>query len=57
VLQANGDDRAADVLLTARRLFDERVSSIGQPDQRASFLERVPAHRDLARHWRDHAAS
>jgi tetratricopeptide (TPR) repeat protein len=48
-LKANDDDRAQDVLLTAKRLLDERVRNIGEPDLRRSFIERVPAHRRLVR--------
>jgi tetratricopeptide (TPR) repeat protein len=51
VLKANDDDRAQDILVTARKLFDARVRSIGDPKLRRSFVERVPAHRKLAREW------
>jgi predicted ATPase len=55
VLEANDDDRAQNVLLRARKLFDERLRNIEKPKLRRSFIEHVPSHSKLAREWRDKA--
>jgi tetratricopeptide (TPR) repeat protein len=49
ILEANGDDRAADVLLRAHKMFDARAQRIGDPNLRRSFAQNVPAHRALLR--------
>jgi hypothetical protein len=47
VLQAHGDVRAAAVRRTAHSLLQERAAGIEDERLRRSFLENVPAHRDL----------
>lgn len=48
VLHANGDPRAKDVLARAYCLLQERAGSIEDLALRRSFLENVPAHREIA---------
>jgi tetratricopeptide (TPR) repeat protein len=47
VLEANADDRAGEVLRTARMLLQEQADRIQDEQDRQSFLENVPAHREL----------
>ncbi len=47
VLEAAQDPRAPDVLQAAHRLLQERATKAGNEDMRRSFLENVPAHREL----------
>ncbi|MEA4907369.1 MAG: tetratricopeptide repeat protein [Anaerolineaceae bacterium] len=48
VLCQEGDPRATEVLDSAARLLHTRAGRISNPVQRRSFLENVPAHRELA---------
>ncbi len=48
VLQAHGDCRARDILLTAYQLLQERAARIDDEELRRSFLENVAARRELA---------
>jgi PAS domain S-box-containing protein len=47
VLRANKDPRAQDILETTRRLLQEQVARISDEELRRSFLENVPAHREI----------
>jgi hypothetical protein len=47
ILQAHGDPRAEHILSQAHRQLQERVSKIGDGTLRRSFLESVPAHREV----------
>lgn len=47
VLQANQDPRASEVLARARALLETRAAHISDPQHRKSYLERVPAHREI----------
>jgi tetratricopeptide (TPR) repeat protein len=47
VLKAHDDARATEVLRTAYTLLQERAAGIEDERLRRSFLENVPAHRDL----------
>lgn len=47
VLRANQDPRAGDILSTAHRLLQERAARISDEELRRSFLENVPAHREI----------
>jgi tetratricopeptide (TPR) repeat protein len=47
VLQANGDGRAGEILDAAYHLLQERAARIDDPDLRRSYLENVPAHREI----------
>lgn len=47
VLRAQADPAAAEVLETAYRMLTARAAEIDDAALRASFLERVPAHREL----------
>jgi hypothetical protein len=47
VLQAGHDPRAGEVLETAHRLLHERAAKIEDERLRRSFLEQVPAHREI----------
>lgn len=49
VLQATADPQAAAILRAASRRLQERAARIGDASQRRSFLENVPAHRELRR--------
>jgi hypothetical protein len=49
VLQANHDARARSILQVAHELLQARAATIGDERLRRSFLENVPAHRDLMR--------
>jgi DNA-binding SARP family transcriptional activator/predicted ATPase len=51
VLQAGQDPRATDVLATAHRRLQERAAKIEDDRLRHSFLENVPAHRELVREF------
>ena len=53
VLQARQDPRARPVLEAAYSLLHARAARIEDPHSRASFLENVPAHRELAAIWKD----
>jgi hypothetical protein len=47
VLQAHQDSRAPVILQMAHRLLQARAATIGDERLRRSFLENVPAHREL----------
>jgi tetratricopeptide (TPR) repeat protein len=49
VLHAGGDPRAAELLAAAQRLLLEKATTIADEDLRRSFLENVPAHREVVR--------
>ncbi|MDY0019687.1 MAG: BTAD domain-containing putative transcriptional regulator, partial [Anaerolineae bacterium] len=51
VLKALRDPRAADLLATAHTLLETQAAQIGDPLLRTSFLENVPAHREIVRAW------
>jgi len=51
VLSANGDRRAAEILDTAYRLLQERAATIEDENLRRSYLENVPAHREIVALW------
>jgi hypothetical protein len=51
VLEASKDPRAAEVLATAHSLLQERAAKIEDEEMRRSFLENVPAHRELVEVW------
>jgi tetratricopeptide (TPR) repeat protein len=51
VLEANQDPRAAEILATAHNLLQERAAKIEDEEMRRSFLENVPAHRELIEVW------
>lgn len=51
VLQANGDRRAGEILDAAHRLPQERAAKIEDEDLRRSYLENVPAHREIIALW------
>ncbi|MFQ5595610.1 MAG: tetratricopeptide repeat protein [Anaerolineae bacterium] len=50
-LNANQDPRAAQILTTAHNLLQEQAAKITDEDMRRSFLENVPAHREILREW------
>lgn len=52
ILQAKQDLRAPIVLSTAHRLLQERATKIRDETCRRSFLENVPAHRELIVIWK-----
>jgi len=56
VLEANHDPRAAPLLRTARQRLEEYAARISDDALRRSFLENVPAHRELLRATREGAA-
>jgi len=59
-LHATGDPRAADILETAHRLLQARAAKISDSEERRSFLENVPHHRELVEEyacWRRDVAS
>jgi tetratricopeptide (TPR) repeat protein len=47
ILQANGDGRAGKTLDAAFRLLQERAATIEDQHLRRSYLENVPAHREV----------
>jgi len=51
VLYATHDSRAEAILNAARRLLQERVARIDDEKLRRSFLENVPAHREIIEVW------
>jgi len=51
VLCANHDPRARDVLTAGHNLLQERAAKISDEALRRSFLENVPAHRELLAIW------
>jgi tetratricopeptide (TPR) repeat protein len=51
VLCANHDRRARDVLTAGYNLLQERAAKISDETLRRSFLENVPAHRELLAIW------
>jgi hypothetical protein len=51
VLTANKDPHAEELLDTAYRLLQERAAKIGDEKMRHSYLENVPAHRELVREF------
>jgi hypothetical protein len=53
VLQANRDPRAEGVLATAHQLLQERAAKISDEELRRSFLERVPANREIVNEFRN----
>ena len=53
VLQSSGDDRAGDVLQQAYDRLMATAKIVLDPGTRATFLERVPAHRELIQLWED----
>ena len=53
VLKANQDSRAQEILTTAYNLLQEHAGNTTDEEMRRSFLENVPAHRELVREWVD----
>ena len=51
VLTANQDLRAGELLDTAHRLLQERAAKIGDEEMRRSYLENVPAHREIVQEF------
>ena len=51
VLQSNGDCRADDVLPQAHDQLMVIAEKVVDPAIRATFLERIPAHRELIQLW------
>jgi tetratricopeptide (TPR) repeat protein len=51
VLEASGDARSEEVLATAHSLLQEQAAKIENKEMRRSFLENVPAHRELIEAW------
>ena len=51
VLKANQHPRAQEILTTAHNLLQEHVGNTTDEEMRRSFLENVPAHRELVREW------
>jgi adenylate cyclase len=51
VLTANHDPRAADLLKTAHCLLQERAARIVDEELRRSYLENVPAHREIVQEF------
>jgi DNA-binding SARP family transcriptional activator/predicted ATPase len=51
VLLAHQDPRAGDVLSAAYTLLQERAAKIEDKERRRSFLEQVPAHRQILEAW------
>jgi len=51
-LVAKGIPRAAELLATAHTLLQTQADRIGDPLLRTSFLENVPAHREIVRAWK-----
>ncbi|MFN2155699.1 MAG: hypothetical protein ACK2UX_10725, partial [Anaerolineae bacterium] len=52
VLLANRDPRVSEILNAAYRLIQERAATIEDQDLRRSYLENVPAHREIAALWK-----
>jgi tetratricopeptide (TPR) repeat protein len=52
VLRTNQDSRAEDILNTAYRLLQERAAKIDDEEMQRSFLENVPAHREIIEAWK-----
>jgi hypothetical protein len=52
-LKAGRDARTQNVLASGYDLLQERAAGIGDEVLRRSFLENVPAHRELAAAWAD----
>lgn len=52
VLAGGGDPRAGEILGEAHRLLLERADRIGDEGMRRSFLDNVPAHREIMRAFR-----
>jgi len=50
-LTANQDPRAEELLNTAHRLLQERAAKIGDEEKRRSYLENVPAHREIVQEF------
>jgi hypothetical protein len=53
VLETDGDPRAGEILATAYDLLQERAAKIKDEAMRCSFLENVPAHRELVEVWKN----
>jgi DNA-binding SARP family transcriptional activator/Tfp pilus assembly protein PilF len=51
VFKAEADPRASDILGMAYHLLQARAAQIGDEALRGSFLENVPAHRELMKEW------
>jgi len=51
VLKTGGDPRARAVLGKAYNLLQEQASRIDDEEMRRSFLENVPAHREILREF------
>ena len=51
VLKANQHPRAQEILTTAYDLLHEHAGNTTDEEMRRSFLENVPAHRELVREW------
>lgn len=51
VLRGSGDSRAVDVLRRAHDLLMANAEKVSDPSLRSTFLERVPAHRELIQLW------
>jgi hypothetical protein len=52
-LLANGDPRAKEILDAAHHLLQERADTIEDEDLRRSYLENVPAHREIVVLWEE----
>jgi hypothetical protein len=52
-LRAAADDRAYGLLHEAQEMLLDRARKIDEPELRRSFLQRVPAHRELAQRWQN----
>jgi hypothetical protein len=53
VLSDGRDPRAGEVLQKGHRLLQECAATIEDQSQRRSFLEKVPANRELLAAWRE----
>jgi class 3 adenylate cyclase/tetratricopeptide (TPR) repeat protein len=53
VLLANGDPRAEEILDAAHHLLQERAATIEDEDLWRSYLENVPAHREIVALWEE----
>jgi len=53
VLLANGDPRAEEILHAAYHLLQERAAAIEDQSLRRSYLENVPAHREIVATWKE----
>jgi tetratricopeptide (TPR) repeat protein len=51
VLKANKDNRAHDILDEAHNLLQKRAATISNEDLRHSYLENIPAHREIMREF------